>query len=218
MRANSLGLRPPTVMVAKVDPCAPLECPSGSARWCDVLCSPFVCAQVLGGSILAFGAPLAFFLLFFPAMPVSMRVAITLLSPLLCALLAPLLIPVAWPDATARGWVPILPARYFATATWFFRYARPRRALCRHLILGAYLAVVWLPVGLFVLYAIRDDQPLVFSFWAATYIAGMTASVLPLSILAFSLQPHHERVVAIMSRHPSNARGVLLRVWWAPWC
>ena len=180
-----------------------------SATVCSILCSPFCLLQLLFNITASFAGPLACFWLIFSSMGPEVwdggpMLSVVIASPWACALAANAFIPIGIPDAFAYGWFAVVPTERLSCTLCLFPFLHCRLGVIRHLCLGCYAAILWIPaVGLLARYVEGPEMSAdTFVFFGPACIAALPVLVVPLGLLGFALPANYARVEAKMTTAP----------------
>tara|TARA_Y100000746_G_C15421575_1_gene414626 strand:- start:175 stop:873 length:699 start_codon:yes stop_codon:yes gene_type:complete len=193
------------------------------------LCNKFVIGQIVTSMISSFIIPFAFYSIVF--LPFSTSVillspqplSLFILSPWLCSFMSPLSLPICWPEALKKKYVHIFPDNYFVKSEkrlLFLRHDRIYRfGIVRNLIIGTYLAIFWVPIGIiFCVFCGPIINIISFISFASLYICLISGCTIPLSIISYSVFSNNNRVMTYMKSYPSYLKTISSRMFYSTIC
>ena len=175
-----------------------------------VLQSPFCLMQTALNCILSFVFTFGIFflLLSFEPGPFELEDPMVLillfLSPFAVSIFSPIAIPMLMPEMMEKGWLGYVRVMDLPSFMWCLPFLRAPTALQRHALLSVFVAALWIPLGLFLLSHVITPpyNRLVVCIFGGAYNLTISAAVMPMAILGFTIKDNYDRAIGMMSMHP----------------
>ncbi len=235
--SSTAACRPSGIEI-RVEPAAVGAARVGSLTICGVLVSRFCVLQTLFNVAMSFLGPLFCFWFLFSAKgpyaltsgPVSGAI---IASPFASAVISLSFAPLSMVEAADNGWFGVVRRsnRTLERISRFLCFLGEgkafRRGVARHALIGCFVAVPAIPVGLAYARMVVAGPDGMLEAWdmiifSVTYIAMMPLLVMPLGLLGFALEPNFERVrermVAAKQAEKHPIRQLVRRALVAPCC